>query len=93
MDYARSEAFRRGTEAAVARLALQPPDDHTVSVSVEGETSYDDRTFYKMCQLCTWPRASDLCPHDDLGEIQLRETRAETEGDLDLTSPEGVSAE
>lgn len=79
MDYTTTEAWARGVELALAQLALQPPDDHTVSVSLD-PPGHGDRTYYKLCQLCGWDRRSESCPHQDQDD-QLRETRSETEDD------------
>jgi hypothetical protein len=91
-EITQTEAYRKGVADAEARLALQPEPDHTVSVSIEGRTAWDDRTFYKLCQLCGWPRKSESCPHDQLGEVQLVETRSEFETDPDDLSAAGVDA-
>lgn len=79
MDYTETQAWLDGVERAKEQLALQPPDDHTVSVSLD-PPGHGDRTYYKLCSLCGWARGSERCPHDETGE-QLRETRSETDDD------------
>lgn len=90
MDYTQTEAWMRGVELAKAQLALQPPDDHTVSVSLDppGHDLYD-RPYYRLCQLCGWARDGELCPHRPQLE-QLRETRSEVPDEPQ--PPDGVVA-
>lgn len=71
MDYTQTKAWRDGVERARTQLALQPPDDHTVSVSLERGDPSDPGSveFIKLCKLCGWPRASKRCPHGPEGVV------------------------
>jgi hypothetical protein len=58
-----TEAWARGIAEAERQLALQAPDDGTVSVSLDRHGSGEDRIYFKMCLACHRERGSTLCPH------------------------------
>lgn len=60
IDPTQTEAWARGVARAERQLALQPPDDGTISVSL---VRYPERTSFKMCLACHWERGSARCPH------------------------------
>lgn len=51
MDLTQTEAYKRGVEEAIKRLARRPEPDGTVSVSLDRRP---DRSYFKMCLGCTW---------------------------------------
>jgi hypothetical protein len=53
-------AWQRGLAQAEADFALQPPDDGTLSASLN---RYPERTSFKMCLTCHRDRESEACPH------------------------------
>ena len=59
-DWTESEAWARGIAEAERQLALQPPADGAISVTLN---RYPERTSYTMCLLCHRERGSMLCPH------------------------------
>lgn len=60
MDYTKTAAWARGLALAAEELALLPPDDGTMSVSL---VRYPERTSFKMCLVCHNDRESARCPH------------------------------
>lgn len=59
-DWTESEAWARGIAEAERQLALQPPADGTISVTLN---RYPERVTYRMCLLCHRDRDSSLCSH------------------------------
>jgi hypothetical protein len=64
-DIEGTEAYQRGLKAAEDDMALMPEPDDTASVSLDRRP---DRSYYKICQLCHWPRASELCKCKEDGD-------------------------
>lgn len=62
-DYTQTEAWERGVRLAEEHLALQPPPDGTVTVSLDRHGSGDDRPHFKLCLACHHERGSKFCPH------------------------------
>lgn len=90
MDYTKTEAWAAGEAEALRQIALQPPDDHTISVSLDPPGHDPDREYFKLCLLCSHKRGSKGCGHDASGE-QLRNTRLEDRSEL-ATDPQSVEA-
>lgn len=63
MDYTRTAAWERGVAEAEAALALIPPPDGTITVSLDRHGSGDDRPHFKLCLTCHNDRESTRCPH------------------------------
>lgn len=63
IDHTQTEAWARGVAAAEAELALIPPDDGTVSVSLDRHRSGEDYPYFKLCLACHHERGSALCAH------------------------------
>lgn len=56
-----TDPWKRGVAAAEAALALKPPDDGTVDVSLDRHGSGDERPHFRMCLTCHRDRA--VCEH------------------------------
>lgn len=59
-DYTQTEAWAAGVAQAERALALQPPDDGTLGVTLN---RYPERVTYKLCRQCHHERGSRFCPH------------------------------
>lgn len=59
--YTGTAAWKRGVAAAEADLALMPPDDGTIDVSLDRHGSGDDRPWFKLCLTCHRDRSTNMC--------------------------------